>query len=124
VHPLIPLITFYKLYSIATPRHPKPFLLENCIYIIALTPNLQRVSIYNIIVFLYYSSTTKLRLSLILLKESYLKSKTLTLCKKSLLAIWCYCGQNLSKVAMRISTSADNFSLVRNSPARPIIFTL
>jgi hypothetical protein len=39
----------------------------------------------------------------------------------SLVVLW---GANSSKVATRISTSADNFGLVRNSPARPIIFTL
>jgi len=38
----------------------KPLLLENRIYIVALTPELQRVLIYSIIVFLYYSSTTEL----------------------------------------------------------------
>lgn len=46
---------FYKLYSVATPRHPKPLLLENRIYNVALTPNLQRVFFYSIIVFLYHS---------------------------------------------------------------------
>lgn len=49
----------------ATPRHPKPLPLENRIRIIALTPNLQRVSFYSTIKFLYYSSTTELLSSLI-----------------------------------------------------------
>jgi hypothetical protein len=71
MHTLISPIIFYKLCSVATPRYPKPLLLQNRIYIIALILDLQRVSFYNIIVFLYYSSTTKLILSLILLKESY-----------------------------------------------------
>ena len=66
---------FYKLYSIATPRQPKPLLLENRIYIVALTPDLQRVSIDSIIiVFLYHNSTAELILSLTLLKKSYLSS--------------------------------------------------
>jgi hypothetical protein len=69
VHILISLIFSYKLYSIATPRHPKPFSLENHIYIIALTPDLQRVSFYNIIGFLHHSFTTKLITFLILIKE-------------------------------------------------------
>jgi hypothetical protein len=30
----------YKLYSVATPGHPEPLLLENHICIIALTPDL------------------------------------------------------------------------------------
>jgi hypothetical protein len=34
--------------------------------------------------------------------------------------MWCCGGQNSSEVATRISTLADNFGLVRNSPARPI----
>jgi hypothetical protein len=53
MHNLISSINFYKLYSIATLRHLKPLLLENRIYIVALTPDLQRVLFYNIIVFLY-----------------------------------------------------------------------
>jgi hypothetical protein len=44
MHTLIPLIMFYKLYSVATPGHPKPLLLENHVHIVALTPDLQRVS--------------------------------------------------------------------------------
>ena len=49
----MPLIIYYYLYSIATPKHPKPLLLENRIYIVALTLGLQRVLFYSIIVFLY-----------------------------------------------------------------------
>ena len=120
---LISPIIFYKLCSVATPKHPKRLLLENRIYIVALTPDLQRVSFYSIIAFLYYSSTTKLILSLILLKESYLSSKALILYKKSLLATWCSSGQNSRKVATQICTSADNFGLVQNNPAHLIIFT-
>jgi hypothetical protein len=58
----------------ATPGHPKPFPLENHIYIIAFTPDLQRVSFYNVTDFLYHNSTTKLLPSLILVKRSYLTS--------------------------------------------------
>jgi hypothetical protein len=53
----------------ATLGHFKPLSLENHIRIIALILDLQRVSFYSIIGFLYYSSTTKLILSLILYKE-------------------------------------------------------
>jgi hypothetical protein len=94
MHTLISLIIFYKLYSVITLRYLKPLLLENCIYIIALTLDLQRVSIYNIIAFLYYNFTIELILSLALLKESHPRFKALTLCKKSLLAIWYYSKQN------------------------------
>jgi hypothetical protein len=57
VHTLISPIFSYKLYSVATPRHPKLLLLENHVRIIALTPDLQRVSFYSVIGFLYHSST-------------------------------------------------------------------
>jgi hypothetical protein len=70
-HTSISPIFSYKLYFMATPRHLKPFRLENHVRIIALTPDLQRVSFYNVIDFLDHSSTTELILSLILIKESY-----------------------------------------------------
>jgi hypothetical protein len=69
VHTLISPIFSYKLYSVATAGHPEPFSLENHVRIIALTPDLQRVSFYNIIGFLHHSSTTKLITSPILIKE-------------------------------------------------------
>jgi hypothetical protein len=68
VHTLIFPIIFYKLYSIVTLGYPKPLLLENHIYIVALTPDLQRVSFYSVIDFLYYTSTTEPILSLMLYK--------------------------------------------------------
>ena len=79
IHTLISLIIFYKLYSIATPRYPKPLLLENHVGIVALMPSLQRVSFYNITKFLYHSLTTELILSLILIKGSYPSFKALPL---------------------------------------------
>ncbi len=121
MHTSISPIIFNRLYSVTASVYPKPLLLKHCIYIVALTPDLQKVLIYNIIAFLNHSSTTDLTLYLMLLKESYLRSKALVLYKKSLLTMWCRGRQNSSEVATRISTSADNFGLVRNSPARPII---
>jgi hypothetical protein len=53
----------------ATPGHPKPLPLENHVRIIALTPDLQRVSFYSVTGFLYHSSTTELIPSLILINE-------------------------------------------------------
>jgi hypothetical protein len=40
------LINHVKLYSMATPGHPEPLLLENQVRIISLTPDLQRVIVY------------------------------------------------------------------------------
>jgi hypothetical protein len=77
MHTLISSIFSYKLYSIATPGHSKPLPLENHIRIIALTPDLQRVSFYSIIDFLHHSFTIELILSLILIKKSYPSSKAL-----------------------------------------------
>jgi hypothetical protein len=75
VHTSVSPIFSYKLYSVATPGYPEPLPLENHVRIIAFTPDLQRVSFYTIIDFLYHSSTTELILSLILIKESYPSSK-------------------------------------------------
>jgi hypothetical protein len=63
MHALISLIISYKLYSVATPGYPEPLPLENHVHIIALTPDLERVSFYSVIEFLYHSSTTKFILS-------------------------------------------------------------
>jgi hypothetical protein len=55
VHTLISPIIFNKLCSVAILGHLAPLLLENHVRIVALTPDLQRVSFYSIIDFLYYS---------------------------------------------------------------------
>jgi hypothetical protein len=106
MHTSISFIIFYKLYSVASPGHPEPLLLENHIHIVAFTPDLQRVSFYSIIEFLYHSFTTELILSLILIKGSYLSSKASLLCRKSLLVLWLLWRVNSGKVATRISTSS------------------
>ena len=41
--------------NLATPGYPEPLLLENHVCIVALTPDLQRVSFYSVIGFLYHS---------------------------------------------------------------------
>jgi len=69
VHTLIPPIIFYKLSSVATPRHPEPLPLENHVHIVAFTPNLQRVSFYRVVEFLHHSFTTKAYTILILYKR-------------------------------------------------------
>jgi len=51
-------------------RTPEPFLLENYVYIVALTFDLQMVYFHNITGFFYYSSTTELILSLIFIKTN------------------------------------------------------
>jgi hypothetical protein len=104
VYTSISLIFSYKLYSMATPGHPKPLPLENHIRIIALTPNSQRVSFYNIIDFLYHSSTTKLIPSLILIKVSYPSSEALLLYRKSSSALWLLWCANLCIIATWIYT--------------------
>jgi len=58
----------------------------------------------SIIDFLYHSSSTKLILSLILIKEPYLSSKALLRCRESSSALWLLCRVNLGKVATWIST--------------------
>jgi hypothetical protein len=68
IHTLISPIFSYKLYSVATPGYPKLLSLENHVRIIALTPDLQRVSFYSLIDFLHHSSTTELIPSPILYK--------------------------------------------------------
>ena len=78
MHTSISPIFSYKLYPVATPGHPKLLLLENHVCIIALTPDLQRVSFYSVTDFLHYSSTTKLIPSLILMKGSYPSSQSYT----------------------------------------------
>jgi hypothetical protein len=56
IYTLISLIFPYKLYSVATPGYLKLLLLENHVCIIAFIPDLQRVSFFNVIGFLYHSS--------------------------------------------------------------------
>jgi hypothetical protein len=60
VHTSISPVFSYKLYSVATLGYLEPFPLENHVRIIALTPDLQRVSFYSVTEFLCHSSTTKL----------------------------------------------------------------
>ena len=64
-------ILFSKLYTVATPEHSRPLLLENYIYDIALAPNLQVVSFYYIRELSNYSSTNKFLLLLLLIEGSY-----------------------------------------------------
>jgi hypothetical protein len=83
VHTSISPVFYYKSYSMATPGHPEPLLLENHVRIIALTPDLQSVSFYSVIDFLHHSSTTELIPSPILIKEPYLSSKASLQCRES-----------------------------------------
>jgi hypothetical protein len=59
---------FYKSCSVATLEHSEPLLLENHVRIVALTPDLQRVSFYSVTEFLHHSSTTELLPCLIHIK--------------------------------------------------------
>ena len=62
-------IIFYKLYFIVISRYFKYIRLKIHVRIVALTPDLQRVSFCNEIDPLYYSLTTTLLLPLIPIKE-------------------------------------------------------
>jgi hypothetical protein len=108
VHTSISLIIFYKLCSVATLGHPKSLSLENHGCIVALTPDLQRVSFYSVTDFLYHSSTTKLLLSLIFIKGSYPSSKASHLCRKSSLALWLLWRANSCMIATLICTSDES----------------
>jgi hypothetical protein len=104
VHISIFSIFSYKLYSVATLRHPEPLLLENHVHIIVLIPDLQRVSFYSIIDFLYHSSTTELIPFLIFIKESYPSSKASLLYRELSSALWLLQYTDSCKIAIWVST--------------------
>ena len=112
VHTLISLIFSYKLCSVATPGHPEPFPLENHGRIVALTPDLQRVSFYSVIGFPHHSPTIELILSLILIKGSYLSFKASHLCRKSSSVLWLLGGANSCMIATRICTSDQSETIL------------
>jgi hypothetical protein len=60
IHTIRHLIEFYKLYSVATPGHPKPLLLEYYVVIVALITDLKRFVFHSVIEIPYYSSNTEL----------------------------------------------------------------
>jgi len=111
VHTSISPIFSYKLCSVATPGHPEPFLLENHSRIVALTPDLQRVSFYSVTDVLHYSSTTELILSLILYTGDRHQP------------CGC-CGVQIHirspRGSIPLSKRLTIFGLERNDPARPL----
>ena len=111
---LISPIFLYKLYSITSSKYSKPFLLEHYICIITLTPNLQKVSIYSIIEFLYYISTIKLVLLLILIKRSFPSFRASLLCQKSLSALLSGVEPLEASATPRLATSPPTFFLGYN----------
>ena len=104
-HTLISPISFNKLCSVATPRHPNTLLLLNHLRIVALPPNLERVSIYSIIKFLYHSSTIKLLLLLILIKWLYLSFKALVRVGNHDQPCGCYGMQIYIRLPPRVGTA-------------------
>ena len=102
LHTLMSPISFNKLSSVATPGHPEPLPLPNHLRTVALAPDLEKVSIYNVIKFLHHSSTIKLLLLLILIKWLYLSLKALVLRWKSRSALRLLLHANLYKVATRV----------------------
>jgi hypothetical protein len=75
VHASISPIFLHMSCSIATLELLEPLLLENCVCIIALMPDLQRVSFYSVTESLHHSSIIDLLLPLTLIKGSYLSFK-------------------------------------------------
>jgi hypothetical protein len=67
-HNAIYFITFCKLYSVATPEHPKCLQLEKFRLYHRPMTDLQRVSFYRVPDFLYYSCTNELISSLKLIE--------------------------------------------------------
>ena len=111
-HTSISPIIFYKLCSVATPEHPEPLLLENHVRIVALTPDLQRVSFYSVIDFLHHSSTTDLLSSLILIKELS-ELSGLTAMQGIVISLSGCCGVQIScKIATRICTSDQSETIL------------
>jgi hypothetical protein len=105
---------------VATPGHPEPLLLENHVRIVALTPDLQRVSFYNVTGFLYHSTTTELLLSLILIKGLIRALRTLLPMQVSSSALWLLWRENLGKVAtgsVPRAGATNDFGLGQSDPA-------
>jgi hypothetical protein len=101
--------------------HLEPFPLENHIRIIALTLDLQKVSLYSIIDFLHYNVTTELIPSPMLYKGVLSEFSDLTTISESSSALWLLWRADSCKIATRVGTSDQSerqFWLVRNSPAR------
>ncbi len=97
--------SLYELYSVAIPEHFESFALKNYIDFVAPTFDLQRVSIYNKTEFLYYSSTIKLFLFLILIKWSYLSFMTLLLYQGVILNLVAVVARKSMQDITRIGTS-------------------
>lgn len=74
------LISLHTFRFIATPEHLEPLSLKNYSYVVALAPDLYRVSLCGVIEFLYYSSTIELLLLLIPINTFYLSSTGLLPC--------------------------------------------
>jgi hypothetical protein len=90
---------------VATPGYPKPLPLENHVRIVALAPDLQRVSFYSVTNFLHHNSTTELIPSLILYKGVLSEALGLTIMQAIIISLVAAVRGNLGKVATRISTS-------------------
>jgi hypothetical protein len=79
-HLKIYLISLYTSCFIATPKYLEPLSLKNYICVVALAPDLQKVSLCGVIEFLHYSSTIELLSLLIPINRFYLSSAGLLLC--------------------------------------------
>jgi len=74
------LISLHISRFIASPKHLEPLLPKIYICVVALAPDLQRVSLCDIIEILYHSATIELLLLLIPINRIYPSSKGLLLC--------------------------------------------
>ncbi len=68
-------------------KHFEPLLLEYYVRIVALTPELRKVSFYRVTEFLKHRSTIEILLFLILIRGSYPSSKASLLCWSSLISL-------------------------------------
>jgi hypothetical protein len=118
VHTVISLIIFYKLRSVTTLKRRESILLENHIHIVALTPDLQRVSFYNVTELFYHSSTTKPMLSLILYKRILSEALSLTPIQKIVISLVATLAGKFTYGCHADQYLANNFGLARSSPAR------
>ena len=110
---------FVISYSMATPELSKPLPLENYVRVVALAPDLRKVSVCGTTGFLHHSSTIELLSLLILMKGSYPSFKVSYHAGKSSSALWLLRYANSWKVATRVGTSSQNDQRFLVSAKRP-----
>jgi hypothetical protein len=107
VHASISPIFLHQSCSVATPEHPETLVIENCVYVAALTPDMRRVYFYSATEFLPHGSTIEVLLSLILINESYPSSWGRTAMREIVISLVAALVRNSCIVATRIVTSSQ-----------------